>query len=188
MPENDPRLVPDRTCGECSVCCQALWIDEPELKKQPGILCSNCLPGKGCQIYATRPPICRNWHCEWRKMDAFGPEWLPDQSKILIGETTTNIPPQFQQKGLRFDLNGDARDQIAWSPLVFTLFDSIEAGVPVFLSVPAAPGYKGGQVFLNSHVGIASAVAAQDFEGFGLFLVEAVEACIRHPREWVESR
>jgi hypothetical protein len=37
-------------------------------------------------------------------------------------------------------------------------------------------------------VGIASAVAAQDFEGFGLFLVEAVEACIRHPREWVESR
>lgn len=186
MPEHDPSLVPGRDCGACTVCCQSLWIDEPELKKQPGILCANCLSGKGCQIYQTRPPICRNWHCEWRKMEAFGPEWRPDLSEILIGETTTNIPLQFPQKGLRFDLNGDALRQITWPPLAMALFDYIETGIPVFLSVPAPPGYKGGQVFLNSHIGLSSAVAAQDLESFGMFLMEAVEACMRHPRQWVD--
>ena len=52
--------------------------------------------------------------------------------------------------------------------------------------VPASPGYKGGQVFPNSHIGIASAVAAGDFEGFGMFLMQAVEACMRHPAEKVD--
>jgi hypothetical protein len=187
MPENDPHLVAGRSCGECTVCCQALWIDEPELKKQPGILCPNCAPGKGCTIYQMRPPICRNWHCEWRKMAMFGPEWRPDRCQILIGETGSNIPPQFRQHGLRFDLNGDARAQAAWPPLAINLFALIEMDIPVFLSVPAAPGYKGGQAFLNNHIGIASAVAERDFERFGAFLAEAVEACLSHPRQWVDT-
>jgi hypothetical protein len=188
MPEHDPNLVPGRSCGECTVCCEALWIDEPELKKQPGVCCLHCSSGQGCQIYAVRPPICRNWHCEWRKIATLGPEWRPDRSGILIGETSTNIPPQFGPRGLRFDLNGDARNQVLWPPLVLNLFAFIETGMPVFLSVPGPPGYKGGQVFLNSHGGIASAVAARDFEGFEAFLVEAVGACLSHPHEWVDPQ
>src|ERR1700753_708120 len=136
MPENDLNLVPGRDCGDCTVCCETLWIDEPELKKQPGIRCAQCVPGKGCQIYSVRPAICRNWHCEWRKIATLGPEWRPDQCQILIGENNSHIPPPFEQRGLRFDLDGDARSQIQWLPLILNLFAFIDTGVPVFLSVP----------------------------------------------------
>src|SRR5580704_9928996 len=122
MPEYDPDLVPGRSCGECTVCCEALWIDEPGLKKQPGVPCAHCKSGEGCKIYRTRPPICRSWHCEWRKMAQLGPEWRPDQSGILIAEASTNIPARFQQRGLRFDLNADALSQIGWPPLTDNLF------------------------------------------------------------------
>lgn len=181
MPEVDRHPVPGRTCGECNVCCDVLTIDEPELKKPPGILCSNCDPGKGCKIYQSRPSVCRNWHCGWRLASSLGPEWRPDRSRILISETTSNIPSQFKQKGLTFALNGDARSQVRWQPLTLNLFAFIQVEMPVFLSVPGPPGQAGGQVFLNNHIALAAAVAAHDFEQFGMLLVEAVEACIRHP-------
>ena len=55
--------VPGRECGSCNMCCKILVIDE--LKKDAGPLCSNWCKGVGCQIYAKRPDVCRDFLCEW---------------------------------------------------------------------------------------------------------------------------
>ena len=55
-----------RACGACSLCCKLLQIDEPELKKPANEWCRHCRPGKGgCAIYDERPPVCRDFACEW---------------------------------------------------------------------------------------------------------------------------
>ena len=48
-------VVPNRECGECTVCCKVLLIDDPEFQKLPGVLCPNCKAGAGCQIYDDAP-------------------------------------------------------------------------------------------------------------------------------------
>ena len=70
MPERDTsfeaKLVPDRTCGTCNVCCVALTINDKALQKVQGYRCRNTLPDKGCAIYDTRPDTCRTFFCGWR--------------------------------------------------------------------------------------------------------------------------
>ncbi len=44
------------------MCCMAL--DIIELKKMAGPLCGQWCGG-GCQIYATRPQVCRDFECNW---------------------------------------------------------------------------------------------------------------------------
>ena len=51
------------TCGECSLCCVALRVDE--LGKLAGEPCPKLGPEGGCTIHATRPRVCREYHCHW---------------------------------------------------------------------------------------------------------------------------
>lgn len=53
-----------RACGECSLCCVVLRVDE--LRKLGGVPCRH-LGGdrSGCSIYASRPAICRRYRCLW---------------------------------------------------------------------------------------------------------------------------
>jgi hypothetical protein len=72
-----------RECGPCRACCQELKIDTPELKKKAGLLCRHHT-GTGCGIYATRPPVCRQFLCGWRLFEQLDETWRPDLSGVLI--------------------------------------------------------------------------------------------------------
>jgi hypothetical protein len=71
-----------RQCGSCSLCCKVLVI--PELSKPAGPWCEHCNPGRGCSIYADRPPVCRAFGCQWLLDASFGDEWLPTRSKMVL--------------------------------------------------------------------------------------------------------
>jgi hypothetical protein len=71
-----------RTCGECSLCCQLLYV--PEVDKPAGEWCRHCKPGQGgCGIYEQRPPVCRDWICQW--LNGNLPDyWYPLRSKLVL--------------------------------------------------------------------------------------------------------
>jgi hypothetical protein len=54
---------PQRSCGDCSLCCTALRVDE--IGKLAGVPCEHQLPRGGCAIHARRPKICRAYQCLW---------------------------------------------------------------------------------------------------------------------------
>ena len=63
---SEPPPAPERACGECSLCCTVLRVDE--LAKLAGRPCPELRPhrqGHGCGIYARRPGICRAYRCLW---------------------------------------------------------------------------------------------------------------------------
>ncbi len=76
-------LTPGRDCGDCVACCQVLRIDQPDLQKAAGILCTHNT-GTGCGIYATRPGICRSWYCLWRRIDAMPDAARPDRCGVIF--------------------------------------------------------------------------------------------------------
>src|SRR5262245_15487060 len=55
-------ILPGRSCGECSLCCELLRIDS--LAKPVGTWCPHCKPGKGgCVIYGEHPVECQRFIC-----------------------------------------------------------------------------------------------------------------------------
>ena len=76
--------APGKSCGECSLCCSVLEIEE--LAKPAGPPCANCRSGGGCAIYLTRPQVCRDFECVWLT-DRNLPRWLrPDRIGTLFME------------------------------------------------------------------------------------------------------
>lgn len=65
------------------MCCQALEIDEPELKKPAFSLCPHCT-GSGCGIYEWRPQMCRNWYCAWRYIGSLPDRVRPDRAHVVF--------------------------------------------------------------------------------------------------------
>jgi hypothetical protein len=71
-----------RTCGDCSLCCKLLPIED--LSKPANQWCTHCRPGKGgCSIYATRPTGCRDFACVWRRGELTD-DWFPLKAKIVV--------------------------------------------------------------------------------------------------------
>lgn len=80
---NGPPIAPGRSCGKCSMCCKLLHVIE--LEKPAGRWCEHCRPGAGgCQIYETRPHICRAFACGWLMSERVGPEWFPLLSHMIL--------------------------------------------------------------------------------------------------------
>lgn len=55
-----------RSCGECTLCCTLLRVDE--LRKRGGSPCRQLRAAPappGCAIHGTRPGICRAYACLW---------------------------------------------------------------------------------------------------------------------------
>ena len=73
-----------RACGTCSLCCKLPYL--AELNKPIDTWCQHCKPGKGCNIYADRPPNCRGFECGWLggKDDNIGDEWFPARCKMIL--------------------------------------------------------------------------------------------------------
>jgi hypothetical protein len=185
MSENPAfQLVPDRSCGSCTVCCRDPVIDVPELKKPPGVTCPNCT-GKGCKIYDSRPKVCREYHCVWRMaLLQLGDEWRPDRSGVVVVLETDDIPPGFEKYGYRFDLTGAPMTDfwpfvLAWEPLVVTIACAINLNIPVFLGVPGPEGHTGRRLFLN--YAAAEAAAAKDNKAITDVLIAAYREGVATP-------
>ncbi len=73
----------EKTCGPCQVCCVALKIKTPQLRKDPQVPCPH-LVEKGCGIYESRPPVCRGFLCGWRLMPELDASWRPDVSGVML--------------------------------------------------------------------------------------------------------
>ena len=80
----------NRTCGECTKCCEGYLHGESDLTmldgrtfKLGGTPCPILQIGKGCGDYENRPQNpCRGFQCEWlRQPDVYPEEMRPD--KIL---------------------------------------------------------------------------------------------------------
>lgn len=74
--------APGRTCGSCTLCCKV--YDVPDAGATAGNWCPNCLPGRGCKIYETRPQQCRAFLCLWMTQDFLGPDWKPDKARFVL--------------------------------------------------------------------------------------------------------
>jgi hypothetical protein len=77
--------VAGRSCGDCSLCCKLLPVATAELSKPAGEWCQHCRPGAGgCSIYERRPPICRNYKCQWLRHPIIDDAWYPKKCGMVI--------------------------------------------------------------------------------------------------------
>ena len=89
----------EKTCGPCQVCCVALKIKAPQLRKEAQIPCLH-LVAKGCGIYESRPPVCRSFLCGWRLMPELDASWRPDLSGVmLLPVPEAQIPKAYRAAG-----------------------------------------------------------------------------------------
>jgi hypothetical protein len=78
----EPRLVPGRSCGSCSLCCKLYPVRE--LSKPAGQWCVHTVRGGGCADHANRPPTCRKFFCTWLRDPGLGPEWKPETARFVL--------------------------------------------------------------------------------------------------------
>lgn len=72
-----------RVCGDCSLCCKLLAIEE--LGKVEGQWCRHCRPGAGaCTIYEERPPACQTFACRWLVQPSIGDAWHPMVCRMVV--------------------------------------------------------------------------------------------------------
>lgn len=78
----DPERAPGKDCGTCTLCCKLFPV--PELDKPSGAWCRHIVQGRGCGIHATRPQVCRAFHCQWLYNPDLGPEWKPETARFVL--------------------------------------------------------------------------------------------------------
>lgn len=76
--------APGKSCGDCMMCCTILEIEE--FKKDAGPACVHCMASGGCDIYATRPQLCRDFECEWLTDRKLPPQFRPDRLGSILME------------------------------------------------------------------------------------------------------
>jgi hypothetical protein len=144
------RLIPERACGGCTVCCVSLTIDRPEIQKLSGVRCHHSMGGD-CSIYEGRPPVCRSFYCAWRTVDIFSADWRPDKSGVLALVETEGIPEDFElSTGIKHMLVGDGGDIIRQAWFRDFVVTGVMSSVPLFLGVPGPRGHQAASVFLNT--------------------------------------
>jgi hypothetical protein len=72
--------APRRQCGDCSLCCKLLPMQE--FKKPAGERCQHQRHGIGCNIYPRRPMACQMWNCRWLAGDDTG--LRPDRAHYVV--------------------------------------------------------------------------------------------------------
>ena len=91
------------------MCCSALEIDH--FNKPMGVVCQFCVKGGGCNNYAARPQVCRDFECEWKTERSLGPMLRPDR----VGTILMEDPDSDEYRAVC-----DPRAPMAWrNPLVF---------------------------------------------------------------------
>ncbi|MCB1533542.1 MAG: hypothetical protein KDJ44_02155 [Rhodoblastus sp.] len=80
--------IPGKSCGPCTMCCSALEIDH--FKKPMGVTCEFCVKGGGCNTYATRPQVCRDFECDWMMERDLPATLRPDKVGTILMEDPDN--------------------------------------------------------------------------------------------------
>ena len=176
-------LIPNRECGPCKACCEAPKIDDPQLRKLPGVVCSNHREGLGCAIYEKRPATCQVWFCGWRMLP-LGDEWRPDRCGIMIVPTSQASPVR-PEDGLQFDLI-KGLEKISWRPFLDLIMFLVENAVPAYVAVPRGIGFNPHRCNLTTGQAMQRAVAQKDRALIAEALSKSVQACLDHPKSKVE--
>ena len=72
----------ERVCGDCSLCCKLLEIDE--LKKPACVWCAHVKhQHNGCSIYPERPKSCVEFKCLWL-LDLVNEDRSPLRTKVVV--------------------------------------------------------------------------------------------------------
>lgn len=143
------KLVPNRECGDCTVCCHHIPINQPDMVKLPNIDCDHLLKSGGCAIYKTRPETCATWYCGWRYSSALPDEWRPDKSGVLIEFSLKGMPSDFQAKsGLNVKII-DKEKALANNQFLSFITAQVRHGIAVTLSYGRDPGHTAASAFLN---------------------------------------
>jgi hypothetical protein len=74
-------LLPERACGDCTVCCTVPAI--PELQKAADSPCVHCVKA-GCAIYDRRPAACEAFFCGWRRLADLPDDLRPDRCGVVV--------------------------------------------------------------------------------------------------------
>lgn len=136
-----------RRCDSCSVCCVALKIAEPQLRKKAGARCTH-LCGAGCGIYESRPGICRQFLCGWRLFEDLDDSWRPDRSGVmLMRKAPSELPQKWRAApyGIQILVTG-GEAAILRRPAVAYVARQVKQGIPVSLSA-ASPS-----ILVNEHL------------------------------------
>ena len=81
----DLAIATGRECGTCTLCCKVAAVEE--VGKPNGVWCPHCAKDRRCTIYASRPPSCRTFYCQWMLEKGLGPEWKPERAKFALVKT-----------------------------------------------------------------------------------------------------
>ncbi len=186
LPSGDAHagLVPGRSCGSCTACCKELTIESDALRKVQGVLCVNCTPGTGCELYDRRPDACRDFYCQWRRYAWLDDAWRPDRAQIMLRATDDDVPEDYASAvGIVFDLFGPC--EILLRPATLDVIGTlIEGGVATFLSVSGLPGWTSGRVLLNPS--LVAVVRDRDGDTMRARLVDAFLLSALHPKVLIE--
>lgn len=177
----NPALVPGRECGACTACCRELTIESDVLRKVQGVLCAHCMPGRGCGIHASRPDVCRDWFCQWRRFAWLDDSWRPDRSGLLLRATDDDVPEGYASGiGVVIDVL-DGCDRLLRPEVMAVIAGLVDAGLAIFLSVPSLAGLTSGRVLLNPS--LEDAVRARDGDVVRARLVDTFLMSALHPKQ-----
>jgi hypothetical protein len=165
------------SCGDCTVCCLALRIDE--FAKPAGTLCQHCT-GAGCGIYETRYEVCRGFMCGYRMLPALGDTWRPDRSGIMIMVMEPEKVPEEHRAagvGMQFVILGGEKAirRPGFADYVSTL---VSRNVAVYMSADSP------KTLINKY--LAQQVAAKDKDAVLQMLLHLYRKHIelRESRNW----
>lgn len=136
----ESHLVPGRECGECSVCCIVLHIDDVNFKKPADQVCTNLMEKGGCKIYDKRPSVCQDWYCAWRFMSQLDDTWRPDRSGILL---------QSDENGIIFQPIRDPKSVLTNERVIELIGGGVAQGIPMSMSIPTQKGFRSYSIPLN---------------------------------------
>jgi hypothetical protein len=162
-------LVQGRECGGCVACCKTLEIHDPQIAKPADTLCKHC-SGHGCGIYDTRPPVCRDWYCLWRRDQNLPDHLRPDQCGVIFSIDGEDQPRTIFESFFVVGRSLENDRSVFDAPAVNAALQTFaQYGTPVFLSWEL--GTKG---LLYPNGPLADAIERPSTTPYGTVVVQAL--------------
>ncbi|MCB2090639.1 MAG: hypothetical protein KDF58_04260 [Alphaproteobacteria bacterium] len=154
--------MPNRECGDCTICCHHIPINQPDFVKLPNVNCEHLLKNGGCSIYQTRPATCAGWYCGWRHSEVFKDDWRPDKLGALIEISLKGIPNDFPAKeGIVIKII-DRQNALSNDDFMKFIAIMVSRGTAVTLSYGLEPGCSAASTFLNRVLKPAVEIGTKD--------------------------